>query len=586
MESVKDRRSLDLESKEPLRVLVADDNDSDRLLLTTILKTAGYQVFAACNGQEAVVLFGECRPDIVLLDALMPVMDGFEAAQQIRTLAGEEAVPIVFLTSLKDATSLAKCLDAGGTDFLSKPYNRVILSAKIRALGRLRQLQSVVRAQRDRLAIHHERLLREQEVAKRVFDNIAHPGCVNSPNVKSHLSPMAVFNGDMVLAARKPDGAMYVLIGDFTGHGLPAAIGAMPASEIFYGMTHKGFSLQEVISEINKKLANILPVGVFCCCALIEFSMDRQLIQIWSGGLPELVLFRPRDGEPGGDIVEIPSKHLPLGVLSPQRFNSDVQVLEMKYGDRLFLWSDGIIEAGNFEGEMFGYERLLEVFHRNTDSHLIFDEILKSVDEFTGRQEQDDDHTLVEIKMVDQDTFNSYFNEKKAEKVSSSVSGPMDWHFQYTLLPQTLRDFNPLPLLTHTLMEVPGLRNHSSKLYTILAELYSNALEHGVLGISSDLKATSAGFTEYYRQRETALAQDFSGYVRFTLIHKPEAGGGVLIIRVEDTGQGFDYKGFEQTRIGSSGYCGRGIPLLLSLCRRFEYFDSGNKVEAEFEWRF
>lgn len=569
-----------------LRVLVADDNDSDRLILSTIIKNAGHTVFAAKDGQEAVAMYNHNRPDIVLLDALMPVMDGFEAAQLIREAAGEEAVPIVFLTSLKDASSLAKCLDAGGTDFLSKPYNRVILTAKIRALGRFREMQNIIRTQRDRLATHHDHLIREQEVAKRVFDNIAHPGCVSAPNVKAHLSPMAVFNGDMVLAARKPDGGMFVLIGDFTGHGLPAAIGAMPASEIFYGMTHKGFSLQEIVSEINKKLSNILPVGVFCCCALVDFALDRKLIQIWSGGLPELYLFKPKEGEEGGEIVEIPSKHLPLGVLSPQRFNSDVQVYEMQDRDRLFLWTDGILEAGNAKEEMFGTEKLAEVFKKNLNSDTIFDEILEAVDQFTGRQEQDDDHTLVEIQMVEQHVFDSFFSEKKVEKASAKVVGPMDWEFEYTLFPQTLREFNPLPLLTHMVMEVPGLRNHASKLYTILAELYSNALEHGVLGISSDLKATSVGFGEYYRQREESLASDFQGWVKFSLVHKPIEGGGVLLVRVEDTGKGFDYQGFEERLSAKEGYCGRGIPLLLSLCRRFEYFGDGNKVEAEYAWEF
>ena len=581
----KEMSSFEAHQDDSLKVLVADDNDSDRLILSTIIKNAGHEVVCARNGQEAVDFYIEHRPDIVLLDALMPVMDGFEAAEKIRVLAAEEAIPIVFLTSLKDANSLAKCLDAGGTDFLSKPYNKVILTAKVRALGRLRRLQSVVREQRDRLAVHHEHLIREQEVAKRVFDNIAHPGCINAPCVRAHLSPMSVFNGDMVLASRKPDGGMYVLIGDFSGHGLPAAIGAMPASEIFYGMTNKGFSLQEIIAEINKKLAHILPVGVFCCCALVEFSMDKNIIQVWSGGLPDLFIYRPDDSREGGEIINVPSKHLPLGVLSAQRFNTEVQVFEMQEGDRFFLWTDGILEANNIKGEMFGSERLVDIFNKNHDSTKIFDEILDAVDVYTGRQAQDDDHTLVEITMVPQEEFDSYFGEKKQEKLSQKALGPMDWCLEYTLLPQTLKDFNPLPLLTHVLMEVPGLRNHSSKLYTILAELYSNALEHGVLGISSGLKTTAHGFAEYYRQREAALSKDFEGSVKFVLRHKPEEGGGVLIIRVEDTGKGFDFKGFEKKLSSKEGYCGRGIPLLLGMCRRFEYFGTGNIVEAEFEWR-
>ena len=244
---------------EHLRILIADDNDSDRLILQTIVRKEGHTVYTAKDGQEAIDIFREQSPDIVLLDALMPNVDGFEAARTIKQLAGDNLVPIIFLTSLRDATSLADCLAAGGLDFLSKPYNRIILQAKIKAFASMRRLHETVQKQRDEISLHNDRLIHEQEVAKQVFDNIAHPGCIDAPNIKYLLSPMAVFNGDLVLASRKPSGGMFVFLGDFTGHGLPAAIGAMPVSEIFYGMAQKGFSLQDILREINKKLKRILP---------------------------------------------------------------------------------------------------------------------------------------------------------------------------------------------------------------------------------------------------------------------------------------------------------------------------------------
>ncbi|MFT5208891.1 MAG: CheY-like chemotaxis protein [Flavobacterium sp.] len=118
---------------ESLKILVADDNDTDRLILSTILKKEGHEVVQAVNGREAVDLFSSSRPHLVLLDAIMPELDGSGAAREIKNIAGEDLVPIIFLTSLTDAESLASCLDAGGDDFLSKPYQRVILKAKIHA---------------------------------------------------------------------------------------------------------------------------------------------------------------------------------------------------------------------------------------------------------------------------------------------------------------------------------------------------------------------------------------------------------------------------------------------------------------------
>lgn len=220
---------------EPLTILIAEDSAADRMLLSTIVRRQGHEVLTAANGAEAVEAFRSQRPHLVLMDAMMPVMDGFEAAQQIKALAGETLVPIIFLTSLTESEALARCLEAGGDDFLAKPYNQVILAAKVKAMDRLRRLQATVLEQRDLIARHHDYLLNEQRVAKAVFDKVAHSGCLNAPNIRYLQSPYALFNGDLLLAAFTPAGDMHVLLGDFTGHGLPAAVGAMPLAEVFYG---------------------------------------------------------------------------------------------------------------------------------------------------------------------------------------------------------------------------------------------------------------------------------------------------------------------------------------------------------------
>src|SRR5690625_5753446 len=158
---------------------------------------------------------------------LMPRFDGLGAALKIKSLAGEELVPIIFLTSLTYTESLVQCVDAGGDDSLSKPYNRVILQAKIKSFYRMREMHTTMLAQRDQIALHNEHFMQEQTVAKQVFDNIAHSGCLDANNVKYYLSSLAIFNGDIMLAAMRPSGSMMVCLGGFTGHGLPAALGGV-----------------------------------------------------------------------------------------------------------------------------------------------------------------------------------------------------------------------------------------------------------------------------------------------------------------------------------------------------------------------
>ncbi|HAJ85748.1 MAG TPA: fused response regulator/phosphatase, partial [Pseudomonas sp.] len=219
-----------------LSILIAEDSPVDRMLLSTIVGKQGHRVLTAADGQEAVALFQQERPQLVLMDALMPVMDGFEAARQIKRLAGDELVPIIFLTSLSENQALVSCLEAGGDDFIAKPYNPIILEAKIQAMHRLRRLQATVLEQRDLIARRNQQLLDEHRAAKAIFDKVAHAGCLSAPNIRYRQSPQALFNGDLLLAAHAPAGQMFVLLGDFTGHGLPAAIGAMPLAETFYGM--------------------------------------------------------------------------------------------------------------------------------------------------------------------------------------------------------------------------------------------------------------------------------------------------------------------------------------------------------------
>jgi len=155
-----------------MKILIADDDNTDRLILQTLLLKNNHEVLVAEDGVQAIYLFKQHDPDIVLLDALMPNLDGYGAARQIKKEAGENYVPIIFLTSLRKTSALAKCLEVGGDDFLTKPYNKIILQAKIKALERVKQLYDEVMNQRNEIQFFTEHMIREQEVAKRVFDNI------------------------------------------------------------------------------------------------------------------------------------------------------------------------------------------------------------------------------------------------------------------------------------------------------------------------------------------------------------------------------------------------------------------------------
>ena len=127
-------------SSSPFTVLIADDDRINRMVLHAMLQKDGHTVYVAENGQEAVSLFEQHQPDLVLMDVMMPYMDGYEATSRIKALTGERFVPVIFLTAMTDAQALVHCVECGGDDFLHKPYKHAILKAKIAALERVRQL--------------------------------------------------------------------------------------------------------------------------------------------------------------------------------------------------------------------------------------------------------------------------------------------------------------------------------------------------------------------------------------------------------------------------------------------------------------
>lgn len=560
--------------QEPLKILIAEDNETDRMILQKIISRLGHVVVSASDGMEAIELYEQETPQVVLLDVLMPRMDGLMTARRLKELAGEDLVPIIFITSLSDAESLAQCLEAGGDDFLSKPYNPVVLKAKIQAFNRMRTMHRTLLHQRDQIRQHHEHLVREQQVAKSVFDNIANLGCLQARNIRYFLSPVAVFNGDVLLAAMKPSGGMHVLLGDFTGHGLPAAIGTMPMAEIFYGMTAKGFAMTDVLREINQKLKKILPPGFFCCAAMINLDFSRREIEVWMGGMPTCFLLSR------GELIPLSSNHLPLGVLEAKAFSTTTYKFEVDEGDRIFLWSDGIVEACSPQGELFGEQRLRQVFSDTPNPGDLFDQVHQRVLEFIGGAQRSDDLGMVEVTVMPEQALGI-----EAERLSgSALKGPEAWEFTYKVEGQTLRQFNPVPLILHNILEVPRLRAYSGQIYTVLTELYSNALEHGILGLNSEDKQTPGGFLAYYQERERRLKEVSCGWVLFRVRHRMQEGGGVLLIRLEDSGPGFDYHAFARTMPLNNSYSGRGVPLLCGICRRLEYFGCGNIVEAEFAW--
>ncbi len=559
-----------------LKFLVADDDRTNRLVMCTLLRQLGHAAIEAEDGAQAVALYEREQPDMVLMDVMMPGMDGYEATRRIKARAGGRFVPVLFITALLNAEALACCVVAGGDDFLTKPFNRVILQSKIEALARMRTLYLALQQQHDELVHHQQRQLAEHEVAEQVFAKIVHRGSLDLPGIRYLISPVAIFNGDLLLAARRPAGGLHLLLGDFAGHGLPAAIGAMPVADIFYRMTEKGYAISEIAIEINHKLRIVLPPGLFLAVCLIELDATRRSLGVWNGGLPEVLLCDAT----GRVRRRLPSRHLPLGIVDGDRLDGRVEFADAADGDRLYLYTDGVIEARNTGGEMFGPGRLEQCLVEHAASARRFDELCECLARFRARTDQSDDITLVEIGC-------------EPPRPSPQATGASDrprapasrWRLALELDAAALRATDPLPGLMQMVMEIQTHAEHRERIYMVLAELFLNALDHGLLRLDSGLKHSAEGFTQYYLARAASLAALTEGRIRLELQHEPHvAGGGRLTLRIEDSGPGFDYRDWLERPCDNRTAAGRGIALARSLCETLRYDDPGNRVEAVYRW--
>ena len=145
-------------SAPPARILVVDDTPEIRELLQIHLETAGYQVLVAGNGQEALAAVAALAPDLLLLDVVMPVVDGYEVCRRLKADEETAFIPIVMLTALQDLTHRLRGIELGADDFLSKPFNHLELLTRVRSLLRVKGLHDQV--------VATNRLL-EQRVAER-----------------------------------------------------------------------------------------------------------------------------------------------------------------------------------------------------------------------------------------------------------------------------------------------------------------------------------------------------------------------------------------------------------------------------------
>ena len=485
------------------------------------------------------------------------------AMSQFIDAARRQNTPLIALVDTLDDEYTLECSRCAD-DVMCTAADESYLQARIDALliraSNVRQLE----AQRHSLDQNIHSTQREHEVVEQIFHTHFERNMIRSETVKVHISPVSVFNGDVYLSAVGPTGSIYIAVGDVTGHGLPAAVGAIPVYSMFQTMAGKGLGVGTIAYEMNKALLDLLPKNMMMAATLIEIDSVGEQFTIWSGGMPPVVIA----DEQGRLLRLLRPRHTPLAASASHEFNQSVGFYQLPPGSRIYLMTDGIEESTDADGNMFGEERLYGLFDGTTP--LMFDRIIDELNHFTGGT-QGDDITLIEITALPS-------NASVVQRHEDAPQVVLPWELHFTLTPELMRDTDPVPQITSQIKGTLGFDVHQDFISTILSELYGNALEHGLLGLDSNIKDTDDGFIMYYQLRQECLNQLDEGTIKITLKLVPTPDGGEVFIEVTDSGPGFDYEKKNQACEDDS--FGRGIDIIRTVCRSFNYSNGGRTATA------
>ncbi|WP_434627703.1 SpoIIE family protein phosphatase [Chromobacterium sp. CV08] len=558
-------------------VLVAEDAEPTRLLMGLVIEEMGHAVVYAENGLQAVE---RCRlqlPDLILMDMMMPVMDGHEATRQIRQLCGSRWLPIIFLSASGDEEAYIRSLDIGADDYLHKPINLTVLAAKIRVMQRISEMQNRISADSQKLLSYFNSNEREQLFAKHVMDSIVGSEEQDLSEVSSWQLSAEQFSGDVLARALSPTGQLCLMLADSTGHGLSAALACLPAVDIFYAMARRGFPLSAMAREINAKLNRLLPVGRFVAAALITIDWEIGCIEVWNGGIPCVMFVSER----GGLLKEWRSRYPPLGILDAGEFRGDGESYFWNVNGRLVVCSDGLTEAENVAGEQFGNSGILQAVAGGGRPSPLDAIRLAVMAHLAGAANRDD----ISLGVVSLEAGDKAAREQAADHPGREDGGQLcNWLVRLEFNAAELRRDQAIPLLIGWLNQL-GLRGRQFKqVLLVVSELFNNALDHGVLRLDSCLKEQPDGYERYFTLRREKLAALEEAGIELQLERCREEAGDCIRIRLRDSGDGFDHHSLMERlgqRAGESRHR-RGVGLVSALCSRLVYRGHGNEVEAEF----
>lgn len=366
-------------------VLIVDDTSFNLTLMNGLLGD-DYKVKVANDGEKALrIARTDSPPDLILLDIMMPGMDGYEVCRQLKSDPATRDIPVIFLTAKSESEDERAGLELGAVDYISKPVVPPVVLARIRTHLALKQA-------REQLEHINLSLQNEKEIVENIVSKMHSTAPFDTRHVRCHITSVDRTAGDMVLSAYRADGHQHVMVGDFSGHGLSAAVAGPLVSYIFYHLTAAGSELQTILAEINRTLQRQLPLQIFMAACAVEITPDRMRATFWNRGLPPALIMRR-----GEVLRRIAATGIPLGIA--EQIDIAPSAVDVSFGadEFIYIFSDGITEVRSTDGEEFGQARLEALLAKVIQTQLPLSCVWDALIAHHGNEKFPDDAALMEI---------------------------------------------------------------------------------------------------------------------------------------------------------------------------------------------
>lgn len=376
-----------------ITVLYVEDEDAIRDEVVHYLQRRVGTLFHAKNGEEGLAAFAEHKPDIVVSDIMMPVMDGIKMAQAIKKIGPE--THIIFATAFNDVHYLHESINLGIDGYVLKPIELRLLAETITRSASVLLKARELAANRAQLEVYHKAAEDERLLVAALMKRMMRPENLHRHDGLVHyfLQPTDVVSGDLIAVSMTRNNKLYLMLADSTGHGLPAALNLLPVNHIFYRMANKCLPVSLIVEEMNWAVREQSPPERYVAALVACIDINNRLIEVWNGGIPSAIFI---DAENGETQRVFKSVNLPLGILD-QTFVAETDVFQWQEPGQLVVYSDGLSEAENEQGEAFGEERIVDILHRS-DKQERFGTLTAILAKHLGSRHAFDDMTLMMVE--------------------------------------------------------------------------------------------------------------------------------------------------------------------------------------------